>query len=229
MVNATECQVPYFPSKRSRSQSRPECKEMRSRSQSRPECESLPPRKILSLSNSMTNLFLSSTKPRLANPNRKRKSKSNKRVRFHDDSKTWDGPRREHVLLERLVKDFWGAAHKLTVIDELVDEDDDEMLLKLENLLRATIKRVEQSASNRGAYLLRSGGKHVIRLKPSNIAGAKMLLAHIEDAHNSAWLLKMLTLWSSFWNAVLLVLWRCGTKIRTKRIQVIRHVILLGA
>merc|ERR1719472_450515 len=130
---ATNCQVSSVPSKRSRSQSRP-------------ECDSLPPSKRIAVSG---------TKSCLSKPNRK----SKKRVRFHDDSKKWDGPRQEHVLLERLVIDFWGTAQKLTVLEELVDDDNDTMLLTLKSLTMGAIKCVEQSVNDRGAPLIPGGAK----------------------------------------------------------------------
>ena len=167
---ATNCQVSSVPSKRSRSQSRP-------------ECDSMPPSKRIAVS---------STKSCLSKANRKPNSKSKKRVRFHDDSKKWDGPRQEHVLLERLVIDFWGTAQKLTVLEELVDNDNDTMLLTLKSLVMAAIERVEQSANNRGAPLIPSGAKRGVRLHLRNLPRVKLLLAHVEDSYNSVWLLKML-------------------------------------
>lgn len=137
------------------------------------------------------------------------KANAKKHVRFHCDTKTWDGPRPEHLLLERLALEFWWQkTPAVTVLQELAVTGNKNMLSILHDLMLATMKKVEQNVGNRGVELVPGGGKygirlkacrlsklmdgrrrHGIRLKPSTLVKACRWLAKIGDTHSMARLL----------------------------------------
>ena len=111
------------------------------------------------------------------------KPKVKKRVQFHCSAKAWDGPREEHVRLERLAVEFWGKRPSTAVLDELVNDVNESMLLKLRNLVMDAIERVNQSKNTKGTQLVPGGGgKHGIRLKACNVPHAKLLICKINEA-----------------------------------------------
>jgi len=111
------------------------------------------------------------------------KPKLKKGVQFHCSAKTWDGPREEHCLLERLALEFWQARPSTAVLDELVNDVNESMLLKLRDFMVDVIERVNQNFENsKGAQLIPGGGKRGIRLKACHVPHAKLLLCKINKA-----------------------------------------------
>ena len=111
----------------------------------------------------------------------KRKKKS---VRFHSSTKSWDGQRQEHALLEKLALDFWEDESNITVLDDLLDDGNQGMLTKLRNLLIAAIESAEQNLNDKGAELVPGGGKFGITLTACDIPKSKLLLSNIHEVHD---------------------------------------------
>lgn len=120
----------------------------------------------------------------LATPKMK-KQKTKKHVRFHCSTKKWDGPRQEHIILERLAMEFWQHTPSIAVLNELVNDENDAMLLKVRGLLIAAMERVDHSEHINGAELIPGGGKHGIRLNSCNLPHAKLLLKSISEAYDT--------------------------------------------
>ena len=112
----------------------------------------------------------------------KRKSKVKKQVRFDSSSKTWDGPRVEHILLEQIVVDFWQRRGRVDVLNKLIEHGNSTMLSKLHSLLLDVIEREQKNPDSRGTALLPTGGKYAFRLRCCNVPHAKILLSKIYEA-----------------------------------------------
>lgn len=128
----------------------------------------------------------------LASPKMK-KQKAKKQVRFHCSAKKWDGPRQEHIFLERLAIEFWQQTPSVAVLNELVNDENDAMLLKVRDLLIVAMERVEHSEHINGAELIPGGGKHGIRLNSCNLPHAKLLLKSISEAYDTVILSALLS------------------------------------
>jgi len=128
----------------------------------------------------------------LASPKMK-KQKTQKQVRFHCCTKKWDGPRQEHIVLERLAMEFWQQTPSIAVLNELVNDENDAMLLKVRDLLIAAMERVDHSEHINGAELIPGGGKHGIRLNSCNLPHAKLLLKSISEAYDTVILSALLS------------------------------------
>lgn len=121
------------------------------------------------------------------------KQKAKKQVRFHSSTKKWDGPRQEHVFLERLAIEFWQQTPSIAVLNELVNDENDVMLQKVRDLLLAAMERVDQTEHINGAELIPGGGKHGIRLNVCNLPHAKLLLKSISEAYDTVILSALLS------------------------------------
>ena len=131
----------------------------------------------------------------LANCNKK--SKSKRCVTFSDDVKTWDCRRQKYVLcnilLERVVKDFLEPIPNVTILNDLVNKGNQQMLLALKDLLAETIKRVELSTDTDGVLLVLSGGTDCVRLKPCNLPRVRLLIARIHQSYDLIVMMQALT------------------------------------
>ena len=116
---------------------------------------------------------------------KKKRHKSKKRVQFGDDVKSWDGPRQQHILLEQLVMDFWKSEPVVTVVDNLVQDGNEDMLLVLHNLLLSAVERVHRTTHSKGAELIVGGGKHGIRLKPGHLLHLQSLITHVNEIYHA--------------------------------------------
>merc|ERR1719476_741196 len=108
-----------------------------------------------------------------------------KKVRFDCSAKTWDGQRPEHALLERLVSNYWQKSPSVGVLNELMENRNTEMLLKLRGMLLKVIQRLQvpKKLGKHRVELIPGGGKRKIRLKPSNLPRARKLLLKVYSAH----------------------------------------------
>ena len=116
----------------------------------------------------------------------KLKSKVKKRVRFDDSAKKWDGRRVEHILLERMVVDFWRHRGRVDVLRKLIEHKNTRMLCKLHNLLLAIVEREQRHPGSKGTALLPTGGRYGFRLRPCNLPHARILLSKICEAKHKA-------------------------------------------
>lgn len=110
------------------------------------------------------------------------KLKASRSVRFDDDAKTWDGPREAHILLENLVIDFWKPAPDVTIVDNLMDDANEQMLLDLLDTLLLAIERTQKSMRIEGAELIPGGGQYGVRLKLCNLADLNNLADYLRES-----------------------------------------------
>ena len=136
-------------------------------------------------------LYPGKIKSCLSRSKKKRKSKASRGVRFNDEAKTWDGPREAHILLERLVIDFWKAKPDVTIVNNLIGDENEQMLLELFDTLLSTIERIQTSIHMEGAHLIPGGGQNGVRLKPCNLAHLNQLVAYLRQSHDIVKGLKM--------------------------------------
>jgi len=122
-----------------------------------------------------------------------KKSKPKRCVSFSGDVKTSDCLRQKYFLLERVVKDFLEPTPNVTILKDLVNEGNQQMLLALNDLLVETIKRVELSTDADGALLVLSGGTDCFRLKPCNLPRVRLLIARIHQSCDAIVMIKALT------------------------------------
>ena len=97
-----------------------------------------------------------------------------------------DNLRQEHVLLERLMLDFWKTTPKVTLIDELIEDENENMLASLHESLLERIERVKSCSDKDGVHLIPGGGKMLIRLQPAHLPRLQRLTAHVYKAHRAA-------------------------------------------
>ena len=114
----------------------------------------------------------------------RKKTKAKRCVRFADDTKSWDGQRQEHILLENLVKDYFSSAAKNTVLDDLIDNENAKMLLVLHELLLAAVERVKRNAVSM-LITNGSGGCYGIRLRQRNVSHLKKLIKDVHSAYDA--------------------------------------------
>ena len=121
----------------------------------------------------------------------KKKRKAKKSVSFDSDAKTWDGKRQEHILLERLTLDFWKPRPDLTVLEELCDARDTNMLLKMRDVLIAAIKRVFKRGLNskETVELIPGGCTHGIKVGLRHMPYLKQMLGKISEAYDATYVL----------------------------------------
>ena len=130
-----------------------------------------------------SNVEASNAKSCLSTPASASKSKQNKSVLFHSSTKSWDGQRQEHALLERLALDFWQDESNITVLDDLLNDGNRGMLIKLRNLLIAAIESAEQNFNDKDLEQL-PDDENRIRLKACDIPKSKLLLSNIHEIHD---------------------------------------------
>ena len=92
----------------------------------------------------------------------------------------------EHVLLERVVIDFWKTIPKVTVINELIDDENESMLANLHESLLERVERVKNCSDKDGVHLIPGGGKMLIRLQPAHLPRLQRLTAHVSKSHRAA-------------------------------------------
>ena len=121
----------------------------------------------------------------------KKKRKAKKSVSFDSDAKTWDGKRQEHILLERLTLDFWKPQPDLTVLEELCDARDTNMLLKMRDVLIAAMERVIKRGldSKQSVELIPGGCTHGIKVDPRHMPYLKQILGKISETYDATYVL----------------------------------------
>ena len=128
----------------------------------------------------------------LASPVKKQKCRVKKQVRFDSSTKTWDGKRQEHILLERFALDYREFPPDMTVVEELYDARDTNMLLKMREVLFAAIGRIRRNRDTKhGVELIPGGGNFRIRATTSQIPHFKRMLASIEDMYDATQLMSV--------------------------------------
>ena len=120
-------------------------------------------------------------------PIKKPKCKVKKQVRFNSSAKTWDGKRREHILLEQFSQDYRQFPPNLAILDKLYNARDEKMLLKMRDVLIATMERIRRNPD--GVVLIPAGGNLGIKMNSSQLPHAKRMLASIEEMYDAAHLM----------------------------------------
>lgn len=113
-------------------------------------------------------------------------SKIIKRAIPLDNAKKLPGAHQTHILLERLVVDFWKTVPKVTVLDELLNDGNERMVGKLHKCLLGTAKQIKNCSDKEGVPLIPGGGKFLIKLQPAHLPRLQRLTAYVFEAYRAA-------------------------------------------
>ena len=95
-----------------------------------------------------------------------------RRVTFHSSVKSWDGPREQNILLERLVHEYFQKNRCVDLLSKLLRNRRQKQLSQLCTMLRALLKRL--AVQTRTPLLPGGGGKGIIIPRTSFRAVAQL-------------------------------------------------------
>jgi len=96
-----------------------------------------------------------------------KKRKKNKSVQFHEDTKSWDGIRYEHKLMQQLITNYWNKDQSTTLISNLLANVKKAELDSLNSLLKDLLRRLHSCVKS--VPLLPGGGGKAFKLARSHI------------------------------------------------------------
>lgn len=91
----------------------------------------------------------------------------NKSVQFHEDTKSWDGVKYEHKLMQQLITNYWTKDQSTTLISNLLANVKKAELDSLNSLLKDLLRRLHSCAKS--VPLLPGGGGKTFKLARSHI------------------------------------------------------------